>query len=252
MTKLEASEMDLQPGAGKPESPRLTVIMPAYNEEENIALAVDEVIDEVLDRVPDSVLFVVNDGSRDRTGIILLEIAAREPRLNIISKSNSGHGPSLVAGMNKARGEYLFLVDSDMQISLSCFAELWRSAQTNDAVFGIRENRQDPVVRVLLLRLIRMVVSTVFGVKVADVNAPCKIFKRKIWSEIYARLQDDEIMAPSMLIPIYARRHGYKAIDVPVPHRARTKGETSLRILPLVKFCRKGFNQLMRYREKLI
>jgi glycosyltransferase involved in cell wall biosynthesis len=154
--------------------------------------------------------------------------------------------------LNQARGEFVFLVDSDMQIPLSCFTPLWTAAQINDAVFGIRENRQDPVVRVLLSRLISMTINTIFGVKAADINVPCKIFKRQIWNEIYARLKDDGVMAPSMLIPIYARRHGYKCIDIKVAHRARTKGETSLRIVPLVKFCSKGFQQLMRYREKLI
>jgi dolichol-phosphate mannosyltransferase len=249
---METSKMDLRQEDEQVNSPRLTVVMPAYNEEENISFAVDEVRIEILEKIPGSVLLVVNDGSRDKTGSILAEIAAREPRLSVITKTNSGHGPSLVAGLNQARGEFVFLVDSDMQIPLNCFSQLWTQAQSNDAVFGIRENRQDPVVRVILSRLISMTINTIFGIKAVDVNVPCKVFKRQIWNEIYARLQDDGIMAPSMLIPIYARRHGYKTIDIKVPHRARTKGETSLRIVPLVKFCNKGFKQLMRYREKLI
>ena len=230
----------------------LTVIMPAYNEEENIALAVEEVKVEVLDKVAGSDLIVINDGSRDKTLSILEELMAHEPRLKVINKSNSGHGPSVVAGLNQAEGDYVFLIDSDMQIPLSCFPQLWARAVGNDAVFGIREHRADPLARVVLSRLICFVVNTVFGVKTVDVNIPCKVVKRKIWNEIYSRLQDPGILAPSLLIPIYAKRHNYKTIDIKVPHRARTMGETSLRIMPLYRFCRNGFNQLMRYRDKLL
>jgi glycosyltransferase involved in cell wall biosynthesis len=230
----------------------LTVIMPAYNEEENIALAVEEVIVEVLNRVQGADLIVVNDGSRDQTATILEQLQAKEPRLTVVNKSNSGHGPSLIVGMNKAAGTYLFLVDSDRQIPLDCFPELWQAARDHDAVFGIRESRQDPKFRLMLSTFIRVVINTVFGVRAADVNTPCKVFKRKIWQEIYARLQNDGILAPSLLIPIYAKRHNYRTLEIKVPHRARSKGETTLRIMPLLRFCRKGFEQLIHFREKLL
>lgn len=230
----------------------LTVIMPAYNEEDNIALAVEEVVVEVLNRVEGADLIVVNDGSRDQTAAILEQLQAKEPRLSVVNKTNSGHGPSLIVGMNKATGDFLFLVDSDRQIPLDCFPRLWEAAREYDAVIGTRESRQDPKFRLMLSSVIRVVINTVFGVQASDVNTPCKVFKRKIWQEIYARLQNDAILAPSLLIPIYAKRHNYKTLEIKVPHRARSKGETKLRIMPLLRFCRKGFEQLMQFREKLL
>ena len=77
----------------------LTVVMPAYNEEGGIEHAVGEVQHFVLDRVEDAELVVVDDGSTDRTGMILDRWAAKEPRLRVIHQTNKGHGGALRTGL---------------------------------------------------------------------------------------------------------------------------------------------------------
>src|ERR1700733_7441731 len=230
----------------------LTVVMPAYNEEENIELAVQEVRVEVLDKVPDSSLIVVNDGSKDRTGEILARMAVSEPRLTVIETANGGHGPSLIKGLNKAQSDYVFLVDSDMQIPLSCFPALWRAAADADPVFGIRENRQDPKLRLVLSALVSGIVGTIFGVTLKDTNVPCKVFKRKIWTELFSKLNDHSLLIPSIMIAIYTKRHNYKVVDMPVPHRARTKGEGSLNLGKLFQVCQKSLGQLMQHKKNIL
>lgn len=231
----------------------LAVLMPAYNEEEGIEAAVKEVQSEVLDKVNGSRLIVVNDGSKDSTGAILDRISASDPRVTVLHKPNSGHGPSVVKALNAATSDYVFLIDSDMQIPLSCFPELWSLATSPglDGVFGMRQNRQDPKARLFLSVIIANVLGAIFRVKLVDANIPCKVFRREIWTKLFERVQDDTLLAPSLAIAIYAKRHDYKIKHVWVPHRARETGETSLRIKPLLRFCWRGFNQLLSLKQRI-
>lgn len=90
--------------------------MPVYNKEDAIVLAIDEVRRDVLDHITGAELVVVNDGSRDRTGPLLDQTAAADARVRVIHQQNRGHGGALIAGIEAARGEQLFLIDSDRQI----------------------------------------------------------------------------------------------------------------------------------------
>ena len=97
----------------------LTVAMPVYNEEDVVALAVEDVQRDVLDVIAASELIVVNDGSTDRTGPLLDGMALRDPRIRVIHQENRGHGGALMAALATARGEFVFLVDADRQIMLT-------------------------------------------------------------------------------------------------------------------------------------
>jgi dolichol-phosphate mannosyltransferase len=229
----------------------LCVIMPAYNEEDGIQLAVQEVIDEVLDLVPNSQLIVVNDGSKDSTGTILNELAGKDKRIVVINKTNSGHGPSVVQGLNQANSKYVMLIDSDMQIPLRCFPDLWALTKTYDAVFGIRQQRDDPKFRLILSVFINQMVRVTFGVDLVDSNIPCKVLKTEIWRKLYSVIPDPGMLAPSIVLAIYAKKNNYKVIDTPVPHRARERGQSTLKLKPLMIFCYRGFTQLLSYQSKL-
>src|SRR5262249_34002412 len=146
----------------------LSVIMPAYNEADCIADAVVEVAHHVLDLVPHAELVVVNDGSRDRTGTILDEIASDDPRIRVVHQPNGGHGRALRTGLDAAEGEYLFLIDSDRQIPLQAFANLWEEARRGDGSFGIRVKRNDPALRLVLTRLVRYSLAILFQAKIYD------------------------------------------------------------------------------------
>ena len=92
--------------------------MPVYNEEGAIVAAVDEVREHVLALIPESELVVVDDGSRDSTGRLLDDLSAADTRIAVIHQANGGHGAALLTGLNAARGDYVFLIDSDRQIPL--------------------------------------------------------------------------------------------------------------------------------------
>jgi len=228
----------------------LSVIMPAYNEADCIAVAVAEVSRDVLDLVPEAELVVVNDGSKDRTGAILDEIAAADPRVRVIHQPNGGHGRALRAGLDAAQGEYLFLIDSDRQIPLQAFANLWEEAKRGDGAFGIRVERNDPRLRLILTRLIRYSLAILFGAKIYDANIPFKVIRRQVWEEARPLIPADTL-APSLFLAVFAIRTGCTLAFREVPHRERETGVVSIRRWKLLKFCARAFGQLIAFNWRL-
>ncbi len=100
--------------------------MPAYNEEGSIREAVLEIHEAILSSVPNSKLLVVNDGSRDSTKAKLDELTKLVPCLRVIHQKNAGHGPAIYGGACQARSDFLFLLDSDRQIPIQSFYDLWK------------------------------------------------------------------------------------------------------------------------------
>ena len=229
----------------------VSVIMPAFNEEENIADAVAEVQAKVFSTVPKSQLIVVDGGSSDRTVELLQAMAKSDNRIVPMQIKGCPHGPSLIEGMKVAQGDYILLVDSDMQIPLDCFPLFWQTVQQCDGVFASRRNRQDPLARLVLSSVIRATTLALYGTDAKDANAPCKLFRRSIWEEFRKVVPEDDILAPSIMINIFARKRGYRIQQIPVEHRARAKGESTLKLARLSRACLQGLKQLLRFKKAL-
>jgi glycosyltransferase involved in cell wall biosynthesis len=226
----------------------LSCIMPAYNEEAAIADALRELQCWVLAAVPNAELIVVDDGSRDDTGKILDKLASGEPRLRVVHQKNAGHGAALRAGLDLARGEYVFLLDSDRQVPLEAFADLWQVAQAHEGALGVRWPRRDPLFRLVLTRAVRFSIFLLFRVRLRDANCPFKIFRRSIWTEARALIPEGTI-TPSLFLAIYMARRWPSIAQQPVPHRIRTTGVVSIRRWKLVKTCARAFRQLLDFRK---
>lgn len=229
---------------------RLSVVMPAYNEERAIEDAVRDVREHVFSVVPNAELVVVNDGSRDRTGAILDVLAARDPRLRVIHQENGGHGRALRTGLDAARGDFIFLIDSDRQIPLTAFPELWKAACSCDGAFGYRKRRHDPKIRLMLTAVIRWALKPLFGVRTHDANIPFKIVRHSVWQKASALIPEDTL-APSLFLAIFMLRLGFEVARHEVPHRERATGVVSIRRWKLFKFCIRAFAQLLEFRARL-
>lgn len=230
---------------------RLSVVMPVYNEEGAIALAIDEVQRHVLAHVAGAELVVVNDGSRDGTAAIIDEAAARDPRVRPIHQANRGHGGALMAGLAEARGEYVLLIDSDRQILLDDFHVAWQHVLNGrDGVFGVRRVRHDPALRLRLSAFIRRVTGLLFGVRLIDPNVPYKLFKRSIWLEASPLIPADTL-APSLFLAIFADKRGHDIVRVDIVHKERDTGVVSIRRYKLFKFCATALGQLLAFRTRM-
>jgi dolichol-phosphate mannosyltransferase len=225
----------------------LTVVMPVFNEEDSVTAAVQDVRACVLDLVHGSELWVVDDGSHDRTPSILDHLAAADPRLHIVHQPNGGHGAALLAGVARARGEWILLVDGDRQIPLDAFKHAWERRRGLDAIFGERLDRHDPLVRKLVTAALRLQVRLIFGAQLADPNAPFKLVSRRLLDGARKVIPDD-CLIPSVFLAVYAHRAGWRFESFEIGYRKRSAGQTSLRKLKLLNFSARSLSQLAAFR----
>ena len=124
----------------------ISVVIPIYNEEENIKLLIEK-IDQAL-RTQNYEIILVDDGSTDRTRIVVQEL--NHPKVIFIElKKNYGQSLALAAGIDYAEGDYIVTMDGYLQNDPSDILMMYRKAVNEDwdLVTGIRHNRQDNFLR---------------------------------------------------------------------------------------------------------
>ena len=109
--------------------PLVSVVVPTYNNREYLRKCIDSIIVQTLSDIE---IICVNDGSTDGSGEILAEYAARDPRVKVINKPNTGYGDSMNIGIEKASGKYIGIVESDDYILPRMMEELSHTAEEHD------------------------------------------------------------------------------------------------------------------------
>jgi len=127
--------------------PRISVVIPIFNEEGNLPLLFDRLTQVMDAKEPDCEFVFVNDGSRDRSLGILAELAQRDRRVAVVDLArNFGHQVAISAGLDYARGQAVIVMDGDLQDPpevLPAFIDKW--VEGYDVVYAIREHRKEPV-----------------------------------------------------------------------------------------------------------
>ena len=230
----------------------LSIVMPVYNEAgviEDIVLGIER------DIVPlvrgGAELIVVNDRSNDGTPAILDRLAAERGWLHLEhAPRNAGHGASVLRGLERAGGAWIFQLDSDGQFVLAEFSDLWRWRSQADLVLGVRAERCDPRHRRLLSRVIGIVVTLLAGRRLRDPNVPFRLVRREVWTDLRQFLAPGTL-APSILVSAGAVLRGWRVVEVPVTHLPRASGVSTLRRWRLVRFSLRGLAQLVAFRYRL-
>lgn len=204
-------------------SPELSLLIPLYNEEENLPLLLDRVR-EVMDGLgrPYEVV-LVDDGSRDRTPEILRKAVAERPNLRaVLFRRNSGQTAALAAAIQFSRGEILIPLDGDLQNDPADIPKLLdRLADDFDVVSGWRRRRQDPfLTRVLPSMMANGLISLISGVKLHDYGCTLKAYRREVLKPIQL------LGEMHRFIPILASWQGARVAEVEVAHHPRTRGKS--------------------------
>ena len=156
----------------------MSVVLPAYNEEQVIANTVFEVLHVLNAWRMDFEILVVNDGSTDQTGEIVEALAptGAHSRVRLITHAtNEGYGASLVSGFAAATKELVFFMDSDGQFDIRDLQKFFPLIDTYDAVIGYRIDRQDSWMRKLNAWGWKQLIGWVLGVHVRDVDCAFKL-----------------------------------------------------------------------------
>jgi dolichol-phosphate mannosyltransferase len=208
--------------------PRLSLVLPAYNEEGNIERAVREAATAAAAITPEYELVVVDDGSRDATGARLLGLQTElGPRLQVVSHtSNRGYGAALRSGFQAARGDLVFYTDADNQFDLTELVGFLPLMEEWDAVLGFRARRRDPRLRLLTSRVFNQLAAWALGLKVRDVNCSFKLFRGNVLRSL--PLVSDDFMIDAELVA-RLQRLTPRVTEKGVTHLPRAAGRSTVR-----------------------
>lgn len=228
----------------------LYIVIPAYNEEENIAQVVNEWYPVVQkhDGNGASRLVVMDDGSRDRTFAILQELAVTRPLLCPISKANSGHGATVLYGYHYALehgADYIFQTDSDGQTLPEEFEPFWAQRESWDMLIGWRKGRQDGISRVFVTKTLKGVIRLCFGVTVKDANTPYRLMKTETLEKYIGLIPKDFNLSNVLLTVIYHKK-GCSVHYIPITFRPRQGGVNSINMKKIVKIGKQACSDFRR------
>ena len=206
---------------------KLSVVMPAYNEELNISEAMQEVQSGLPSCIKDYEFLIVDDGSNDKTADIVREIAAGDRRVKLIVHDiNRGYGAALTTGFRSAGGTWILFLDADRQISIDELPAFLEAALKHDMVIGFRAGRCDSLARRVLSRGYALLAAVALGVRVRDINCPFKLFRKSLVNELDLNSQGFLINAEFLY---KAGRKGHHFKEMPVLFRDRQKGKSTVR-----------------------
>ena len=212
----------------------LSVIIPVYNEEENIPLLYGR-LKEVLSGAAYSwELIFVDDGSLDGSLRVLREIkigSDNPSQLRMVQLSrNFGQHPALVAGFSVAKGKVLVTIDADLQIDPKYIVEMMgKMASGFDFVSGVRLQREDSfLLRKFPSRVLNLLFGSVTGKKLRDYNCPLNAMR----ADIALAMQDYGEM--QRFYKVLAIRLAARIAEVEVVHDVRRKGRSKYGIFDLV------------------
>ena len=203
----------------------LSVVMPAHNEEAAIAETVHGVVAALTAWVEDFEVIVVNDGSKDSTGAIVEEIVSHDPRVRVIHHPvNQGYGAALVSGFEAITKDLAFFMDSDGQFDIHDLERFFPLINEFDAVLGYRIDRQDTWLRKLNALGWKMLVRSVFGLHVRDVDCAFKLYRAKFFREY--PLETRGAMINTEILYKFTRA-GYTYTQLGVRHLPRHGGRAT-------------------------
>jgi len=226
----------------------LSIVLPAYNEAENVEQAVSHVSEgaQTLDR--DYEIILVNDGSTDRTGEIGRQLEKKVPNFRLVEHyPNRGYGGALKAGFEAAEKDLIVFYPGDAQFDFGEITRLLEQLEEKDAniVCGYRVDRQDTAIRRLNAWGWNSVVRLLFGYLCRDIDCGFKLFRREVLDHV--NIVSDGAMIDTELLA-GAKARGFRIVEAPLTHLPREAGEaTGANVVVIVK----AFRDLIRFRLRL-
>ena len=232
------------------ENESLYIVIPAYNEEENIEQVIADWYPVIQSHNGEgkSRLVIIDDGSKDGTWALLQEAAKSRPLLMPLTKPNSGHGATVLFGYRYAlenEADYIFQTDSDGQTLPEEFEPFWQIRKDWDMVIGWRKGRQDGASRVFVTKTLKAVIRLCFGISVKDANTPYRLMKSTTLAEYIDLIPKDFFLSNVILTVIFEKKH-CRVKYIPVTFRPRQGGVNSIN---MKKIFRVGRQALTDFRQ---
>lgn len=227
-------------------APSISVFFPCYNEQDNVAHIVEQVLAVLENLNADFEVIIVDDGSSDATAQIAEKIANRNSRVKVVHHPvNLGYGDALKSGFKAATKKLVFYTDGDGQFDINEMPPLLPLMEQYDIVSCYRLNRQDNIIRKINGWCWTKLVGLLFGMKIRDIDCAFKLYKREIFDNIKllstGALIDAEILARAI-------RKGYTITQKGVHHYPRTTGsQTGAKLSVILR----AFKELLKLHSQI-
>lgn len=235
---------------------KLSVIIPAYNEEKRLPKTLREIDKYLSLQSYDSEIIIVNDGSKDRTAEVVREMMPEIKNLRLIdNKENHGKGYVVRQGMLEAKGDYRLFTDADNSTSIDHVEKMWLLLEKNyDVVIGTRDSRDDKEAKQAVpqpawkrflgdIGNIGIQVLVVWGIW--DTQCGFKAFSKKAAEDIFKRCKINRWAFDVEALAL-ARKLGYKIGIVPIYWI--NSPESKVKLKGYIRF----FKELLRIKWNLI
>lgn len=227
---------------------KLYIVIPAYNEEENIERVINEWYPIVKKIGNGSKLVVIDDGSRDSTYQIIKKASESLTDLTALTKPNGGHGATILYGYKYAienGADYIFQTDSDGQTLAEEFWPFWEKRTDADMVIGHRKKRQDGLSRIIVTKVLKAVLWFFYHVSIKDANTPYRLMKASVLSRYISLIPDGFNLTNVMISVIYAKK-GLKVVYLPITFRPRQGGTNSINMKRIFRIGRQAIRDFKR------
>ena len=217
----------------------LYIVIPAYNESENIEGLIASWYPIVEEHNGDgrSRLVIINDGSKDNTFENIYRLSMSRPLLVPLNKRNGGHGDTVLYGYRyalKHDAEYIFQTDSDGQTNPAEFQHFWDQRKSFDAIFGNRTHRGDGRDRVFVEKVLCIILRVIFDVKVPDSNAPFRLMSR-IYVEKYIKKIPRHYNLPNVMLTLFGVYYNDRVKFIPISFKPRQGGKNSMNVGKIIR-----------------
>lgn len=232
----------------------VSVVIPTYNERQNIEILVPEVHQLFKDREHE--ILVVDDRSPDGTGAAVLELAKTIPQVRLISKpKKEGIGAALRLGYNQGKHDVLLSSDSDLSFSTADMLKLLDGIDAGyDLVVGCRHagggQYLAPTLKVKIKHAVSVmgnaVVRAVTGLPIRDYSANFRAIRRSVWNHIKTEDNTNSLLL-EMIIKV--AHEGHALMEVPVTFNDRRYGKSKLNLwIEAPKFLIRLIYYTLKYR----
>jgi len=200
----------------EPTSPMVSVVVPVFNEEENMSILQSE-LRAALKGLDHEIIFI-DDGSTDRSA----EKIEAAPNIRMLRfENNTGQSAALYAGIKAARGQTIVMIDSDLQNDPADIPRLLEEISRGaDLVCGYRAKRKDTVTKRLTSRIANFVRSRFTKDYVRDTGCTLKAMRHECAAALVP------FKGVHRFIPALIRGAGFKLVEIRVNHRPRRFGQT--------------------------
>lgn len=232
----------------------LYIVMPAYNEEENIESVVAQWYPILDGKSEESRIVVADSGSKDRTHEILEKLKSTCcPKLEILSNTNQYHGPKVIALYDyaiKNGADYIFQTDSDGQTNPEEFEGFWKERKEYKGIFGNRVIRGDGKDRALVEQVVCLLVRLFFSVKVPDANAPFRLMETKTVHKYLHKMPCDYGL-PNIMITTFFVYYNEPSLFKEISFKPRQGGKNSINIPRIVQIGWKALGDFRRFQREM-